>query len=99
MNYFLPILVVLKSGYAFFIVISFAVMLSSVLYIKKFPTIAIKERIFRGISLLMLVIHHFCFLVIYLTDCFNDKLRSDMVNACLISGIIVIFTVIIGILV
>ena len=96
LNILIPILVVLKSEIAFFTLISFYLVILFGMYIYNFFFFLIKERIFKGTSNLVLLLFHIFFLIIFTADRMNTKQRSEMVNACLIAGISVIFLVFIG---
>ena len=45
---------------------------------------------------LILISHHFCFTILFLTETLDDELRNNMLNLCLIVTIIIILAVIIG---
>lgn len=74
-NVLLPILVVVNNEIAFFVVITFYIILLVSIYLYSLLSFSIFTRIFKSLMILLLVVHHFSFMLIYLTGIINEKFR------------------------
>jgi hypothetical protein len=69
-----------------------------VLFLLGFSVLSVRERMVRGLIILIYNIHHFSFLMFYLVSYLDETVKKKIytTNVCGIVGIVVIFTVVCG---
>lgn len=73
LNILLPVLVVLENNIGFFFLVSVYLIFILSYYCYSFYSYCILPRIFKTIMILILLLHHFSFMLIYLTDIIRLK--------------------------
>ena len=90
----IPALTAIGENIAFFTVISILIAAALFVYFKRFKRMSFYEKIFKGLELLLLFVHHSAFVLMCWAE--NATKYAWIPEAMRYCGLIVIFTIFIG---
>ena len=92
----IPCLIVVSNDTAFFCIVSILLVLFVWVFIKGFKFYPIYKKIFTFFLIVVLSVHHFSFMFLFIVSKLNFSSMLSLLKICNYLGMIVIFTVIIG---
>lgn len=92
----IPSLIIIRNKIAFFVLTFAQLLLLLAVYIKGFRYFKNSRKIYYGITLFILYLHHFCFLYFHVVSTLNTDSQMAQAFYLRMVGITVIYTVLVG---
>lgn len=95
----IPCLIIAGNKLSFFTVISLAITLLFLIYVKYFHYFSLYSKIYQGLIVLLLIFHHFAFFFMYYLSLIDTNRLIALADYSKVAGLIVIFTILLGTLI